>query len=161
MEFWVKAGYDSIPLTVGMMSPGEVTQDRPIYRVVQKTLRKEEEEVVPWNIEENGVDLQPEDYDRFPWEEAAKLDFRNFIDIQPFLPEGMKILACSGKVFTVTWMLLGFQNFCLSLYLQEELVSKVFQRVGRDPDPGAKELFKIPNVGALWVVDDCPMVRAP
>jgi uroporphyrinogen decarboxylase len=154
VEFWVKAGYDSIPLTVGMMNPGEVTRESSIYRVVQKTLRKEEEEVVPWNIEENGVITDLQDYDRFPWEEAAKLDFRKFTDVQPFLPEGMKILACSGKVFTVTWMLLGFQNFCLSLYLQEELVSRVFQRVGGIQIQGAKELSRVPNLGALWVVDD-------
>ena len=47
VEFWVKAGHDSIPLTVGMMSPGEVTRESSIYRVVQRTLRKEEDEVVP------------------------------------------------------------------------------------------------------------------
>jgi hypothetical protein len=88
---------------------------------------KEGDEVVPWNIEENGVISGPEEFDRFPWEEAAKLDFSKFYEIQPFLPQGMKILACSGKVFTVTWMLMGFQNFCLSLYVQEELVSKVFR----------------------------------
>ncbi len=28
VEFWGRAGYDSIPLTVGMMNPGEVTKSR-------------------------------------------------------------------------------------------------------------------------------------
>ena len=130
VEFWVQAGYDSIPLTVGMMNPGEVTKESSIFRVVQKTLRKEGEEIVPWKIEENGVITHPEDFDRFPWEEAAKLNFGKFYDSPTFLPEGMKILACSGKVFTVTWMLMGFQNFCMSLYMQEDLVSRVFQKVG-------------------------------
>ena len=143
------------------MNPGEVTQESSIYRVVQKTLRKEGDEVVPWNIEENGVISGPEDFDLFPWEEAAKLDFSKFYEIQPFLPAGMKILACSGKVFTVTWMLLGFQNFCLSLYLQEELVSRVFRRVGEIQVQGAKELLKIPNIGALWVVDDLSYGSGP
>ncbi len=154
VEFWVKAGYDSIPLTIGMMSPGEVTKESSIYRVVQKTLLKEGEEVIPWNIEENGVITHPRDFERFPWEEAEKLDFRKFYDVRPFLPEGMKVLACSGKVFTVTWMLLGFQNFCLSLHLQKELVARVFQKVGEIQVQGAKQLSKIANVGALWVVDD-------
>lgn len=154
VEFWVKAGYDSIPLTIGMMSPGEVTKESSIYRVVQKTLRKEGEEVIPWNIEENGVISHPEDFERFPWKEAEKLDFKKFYEVQPFLPGGMKVLACSGKVFTVTWMLLGFQNFCLSLHLQEDLVSRVFQKVGEIQVRGAKELSKIANLGALWVVDD-------
>jgi uroporphyrinogen decarboxylase len=161
VEFWTKAGYDSIPLTIGMMNPGEVTKESSIYQVVQKTLRKEEEEVVPWHIEENGVIAHPEDFEVFPWREAAKLDFSKFYEIQPFLPPGMKILACSGKVFTVTWMLLGFQNFCLSLYLQEELISKVFRKVGEIQIQGARELQKIPNVGALWVVDDLSYGSGP
>jgi len=161
VEFWIQAGYDSIPLTVGMMSPGEVTRESSIYRVVQKALRQEGEEVIPWNIEENGVITYPEDYDRFPWEEAAKLNFGKFHEIQPFLPDGMKILACSGKVFTVAWMLMGFQNFCLSLYMQEGLVSKVFQKVGEIQVQGAKELSKIANIGAIWVVDDLSYGSGP
>jgi uroporphyrinogen decarboxylase len=161
VEFWVKAGYDSIPLTVGMMSPGEVTKESSIYRVVQESLRKEEDEVIPWNIEENGVITSPPDFDRFPWEKASKLDFSKFYDLQPFLPPGMKILACSGKVFTVTWMLMGFQNFCLSFYMQEELVSKVFNRVGEIQIQGARELSNIPNLGALWVVDDLSYGSGP
>jgi uroporphyrinogen decarboxylase len=161
VEFWVKAGYDSFPLTVGMMSPGEVTRESSIYRVVQESLRKDEEEVVPWNIEENGVITSPPDFDRFPWEKAAMLDFSKFHDIQPFLPGGMKILACSGKVFTVTWMLMGFQNFCLSFYMQKELVSKVFRKVGEIQIQGARELSKIPNLGALWVVDDLSYGSGP
>ena len=161
VEFWVKAGYESIPLTVGMMNPGEVTRESSLYRVIQKTLRKEGEEVVPWKIEENGVITYLEDYERFPWDEAAKLNFSKFYDVQPFLPRGMKILACSGKVFTVTWMLLGFQNFCLSLYMQEELVTKVFRQVGEIQLQGAKELTKIPNIGALLVVDDLSYGSGP
>jgi len=161
VEFWSRAGYDSIPLTVGMMNPGEVTKESSIYRVVQKTLRQEGEETVPWNIEENGVITYPEDFDRFPWEDAARLDFGRFYEVQPFLPPGMKILACSGKVFTVTWMLMGFQNFCISLHMQENLVSRVFQRVGEIQLAGAKELSKIPNVGALWVVDDLSYGSGP
>ena len=161
VEFWAGAGYDSIPLTVGMMNPGEITKESSIFGVVEKTLRREGEETVPWKIEENGVITYPEDFDRFPWEDAAKLDFSKFHQIQPFLPPGMKILACSGKVFTVTWMLMGFQNFCLSLYMQEDLLSKVFQKVGEIQIEGAKELSKISNLGAIWVVDDLSSGSGP
>jgi len=156
VEFWVQAGYDFIPLTVGMMSPGEITKESSIFGIVQKVLRKDKEmeEVVPWDIEEKGVISYPEDFERFPWEEAARLDFSKFYEVQPFLPEGMKIVACSGKIFTLAWMLMGFQNFCLSLYLQEDLVKKVFQKIGEIQIQGAKTLLEIPNVGGLWVVDD-------
>ncbi len=156
VDFWMKAGYDYIPLTVGMMSSGEITKELSIFGVVQKVLRKgkETEEVIPWNIEEKGVISDPKDYERFPWGEAAKLDFSKFSKVQPFLPEGMKIIACSGKIFTLAWMLMGFQNFCLSLYLQEELVEKVFQKIGEIQLQGVNKLLEIPNIGGLWVVDD-------
>jgi len=163
VEFWIKAGYDFIPLTVGMMSPGEITKESSIFGVVQKVLKKDQEteEVVPWDIEENGVISGPEEYERFPWDEAAKLDFRKFHEAQSFLPEGMKIIACSGKIFTLAWMLMGFQNFCLSLYLQEELVGHVFQRIGEIQVEGAKRLTEIPNIGGLWVVDDLSYGSGP
>ncbi len=163
VEFWSQAGYDFIPLTVGMMSPGEITKESSIFGVVQKVLRKgkDTEEVVPWDIEEKGVISNPEDYERFPWDEAAKLDFRKFYEVQPFLPEGMKVIACSGKIFTLTWMLMGFQNFCLSLYLQEELVGKIFQKIGEVQIQGAKKLLEIPKIGGLWVVDDLSYGSGP
>lgn len=163
VEFWAKAGYDFIPLTIGMMNPGEITKESSIFGVVQKVLRKgkDTEEVIPWNIEEKGVISCPEDYDKFPWEEAAKLDFNKFYQVQPFLLEEMKIIACSGKVFTLAWMLMGFQNFCLSFYLQEELVRKVFQKIGDIQLQGAKKLLEIPNIGGLWVVDDLSYGSGP
>lgn len=163
VKFWTQAGYDYIPLTSGMMDPGEVTKDSSIVGVVQKALHKDKgpEEVVPWNIEEGGVISSPEDFDRFPWEEAAKLDFRKFQEVQPYLPEGMRIIATSGKVFTLTWMLLGFQNFCMSLYLQEELVAKVFQKVGEIQVAGVKKLLEIPKMGGVWVIDDLSYGSGP
>lgn len=163
IEFWVQAGYDFIPLTVGMMSPGEITKESSIFSVVQKVLKKEKdtEEVIMWDIEEKGVISNPEDYERFPWDEAARLNFNKFYEVQPFLTEGMKIIACSGKIFTLAWMLMGFQNFCLSLYLQEKLIGKVFDKIGEIQVQGAKKLQEIPNIGGLWVVDDLSYGSGP
>ncbi len=163
VEFWTKAGYDFIPLTVGMMSPGEITKESSIFGVVQKVLKKDKdtEEVIPWDIEESGVISNLEEYERFPWDEAAKLNFNKFYEVQSFLPKGMKIIACSGKIFTLAWMLMGFQNFCLSLYLQEELLRKVFQRIGEIQLQGVNKLIEIPNIGGLWVVDDLSYGSGP
>lgn len=40
VEFWTQAGYDYIPLTVGMMRPGAVTRDSQISKVIQEVLLK-------------------------------------------------------------------------------------------------------------------------
>ena len=156
VEFWVQAGYDFFSLPVGMMNPGELNKESKIFGIVQKVLQKNKgtEEIIPWNIEEKGVISSPEDYDRFPWDEASKLDFSKFYKAQPFLPKGMKMIAISGKIFTLTWMLMGFQNFCLSLYLQEELVRKIIEKIGEIQVEATKKLLEIPDLGGILIADD-------
>lgn len=163
VEFWQKAGYDFFALTAGMMSPGEITKESSIVGVVQNVLEKDKkkEEKLSWSIEERGVIINHDDFDHFPWEEAAKVDLSKFFEVQPFLPEGMKILANSGKIFTLSWMLMGFQNFCLSLYLQEDLVSKVIHEVGEIQVNAVKQILSVPNLGGIWAIDDLSYGSGP
>jgi len=53
-EFWCQAGYDYIPLTVGMMQPGRVTGESAISKVIKKALLHdyaEEDGTEAWNLE--------------------------------------------------------------------------------------------------------------
>lgn len=160
-EFWSNAGYDFFPLTVGMMSPGEITRESSIVRVVQRILKKDEEEKISWSIEEKGVIGNHDDYEQFPWEEASKIEIRKFREVQSFLPEGMRIIAFSGKVFTLPWMLMGFQNFCLSLYLQKDLVVKVINKVGEIQLGAVKQILEVPKLGGIWAIDDLSYGTGP
>jgi uroporphyrinogen decarboxylase len=161
VEFWAQAGYEHFPLTVGMMNPGEITRASAIVGVVERFLKKEEKGEKTWSIEERGVITNQEEYERFPWEEAAKVDLSKFWEVQPFLPEGMKILAFSGKVFTLPWMLMGFQNFCLGLYLQEDLVAKVIHKVGEIQLKAVKQILEVPKLGGIWAIDDLSFGSGP
>jgi uroporphyrinogen decarboxylase len=38
VEFWSTAGYDFIPLTVGMMQPGKVTKESKISKVTREVM---------------------------------------------------------------------------------------------------------------------------
>jgi len=161
VEFWSKAGYDHFPLTVGMMNPGEITRESSIVGLVENVLKKEEKGEKPWAIEEKGVITNHEDFERFPWEEAARVDLSKFQKVQPFLPEGARILAFSGKVFTLPWMLMGFQNFCMSLYLQEDLVARVIKKVGEIQVGAVKQILGIPKLGGIWAIDDLSYGSGP
>ena len=46
--------------------------------------------------------------------EPDKEDYSVFTDAAKLMPEGMKIIATGGKIFTASWMLMGFNNFCVS-----------------------------------------------
>jgi uroporphyrinogen decarboxylase len=161
VEFWSQAGYEHFPLTIGMMNPGEVTKASAIVGVVERLLKRDEKGEKTWSIEERGVITNQEDFEKFPWEEAAKIDLSKFWEVQPFLPQGMKILAFSGKVFTLPWMLMGFQNLCLSLYLQEDLVAKVIKKVGEIQLGAVRQILQVPKLGGIWAIDDLSFGSGP
>jgi uroporphyrinogen decarboxylase len=167
VEFWTKAGYDHIPLTVGMMQPGKVTENSAISKflrdvVLRDTVDQQKEKDQSWNLERRAIILDEADVDSFPWEQAARdLDFSKFHTVQKYLPEGMKIVAMSGKIFTLTWMLMGFENFGLNLAANPGFVERVFQQVAQIQYKALSEIVKIPNVAAVWAVDDLAFKTGP
>ena len=163
VEFWTKAGYDYILLTVGLMRPGGVTQDSQISKVIQKSLvtDNEEQDEEAWNVWKKARIQSPSDLESFPWEKAALLDFSKFYEVQQYLPEGMKIIATSGKIFTLTWMLMGFENFGVNLKLDPDFTGEVIERVAKIQLDGLKRVVSIPNVAAVWAVDDIAFGTGP
>jgi len=157
VEFWSEAGYDYIPLTVGMMQPGRVTEESEISKVIRDVMLKDtadQEMDGAWSLERRAWIHTEEDFQAFPWREAARLDLSKFHQVQAYLPDGMKIIAMSGKIITLTWMLMGFENFCVSLKLKPEFVSRVVERVAQIQLDGLRAILGIPNVAAVWAVDD-------
>lgn len=154
VEFWASAGYDYIPLTVGLMQPGKVTEDSAISKVTMEIAGSESLDDDDWNLEKRAFIHTRADFERFPWDDAANLDLSKFHDVQEHLPEGMKIIAVSGKVFTLTWLLMGFENFCLQLALDPGFVEAVMERVAAIQFDGLRRVVSIPNVAAVWLVDD-------
>jgi uroporphyrinogen decarboxylase len=164
LEFWIKAGYDFIPLTVGMMTPGKVTTESAISKVIREVMLKDSPDAdkeESWSLEHTSFINNRKDFERFPWEIAAKLDFSKFHEIKDILPEGMKVIAVSGKIFTLTWMLMGFNNFATSLIMDEQLVADVFRKVAEIQFKGLEQIFEMPHVGAVWVVDDLAFGTGP
>jgi len=67
LECWYKAGYDFVPLTVGLMYPGGVTRDSQISKVIDRTLVKEEaEEEGAWNVWKRSRIHTESDFETFP-----------------------------------------------------------------------------------------------
>jgi uroporphyrinogen decarboxylase len=149
-EFWRKAGYDYIAITAGMMQPGKVTKDSFISRIIDEKVAKGEE----WNLEKKGFINDIDDFDVFPWEESECIDLSKFYEAQGYLTDNMKIIALSGKIFTLSWMLMGYENFCVNLLLEYDFVKKVVDKVAHIQFETIKKVIEIPNVEAVWAVDD-------
>lgn len=161
VEFWERAGYDYVLLTVGMMRPGGVTQDSQISKVIQSSLAQQETDDDSWNIWKKSRIHTPADFDSFPWEKAVQLDYSKFYQVQQYLPKGMKIIATTGKIFTLTWMLMGFENFAVNLKVDPAFTARVIERVAQIQLAGLRQVAAIPNVAAVWAVDDIAFGTGP
>jgi uroporphyrinogen decarboxylase len=73
----------------------------------------------------------------------------------------MKVIAISGKIFTLTWMLMGFNNFALKLALDEPFVAEVFERVATIQFKALETIFSMDHVAGVWVVDDIAFGTGP
>ena len=166
VEFWAAAGYDFIPITVGMMEPGEVTKESAISKVIEEIVLEDEGEPndrkdPAWSLEYHSFIKDRADFEAFPWDVLAKLNYDKFEHVKQYLPDGMKVIAVSGKIFTLTWMLMGFNHFALSLNDDKTLVADVFNRVAEIQYQSLTEVLSMDHIGAVWTVDDIAMGSGP
>jgi len=66
----------------------------------------------------------------------------------------MAVVAMSGKIFTLAWMLMGFQNFGVSLLTDEQLVADIIGKIAGIQLDALDQVLSLPHVGAVWAVDD-------
>ena len=164
VEFFQKAGYDYVPVVVSLMVPGKVTEESHITRLLKEmVLAKNPGETDPkaWNLEMSSFIHEEADFERFPWQEAEHLDTSLLDKALPLLPSGMKAVVLSGKIFTLTWMLMGFNDFSMKLILEPELVEKVINKVGQIQVKALETLLDKEQVGAVWLVDDLASGNGP
>lgn len=154
VKFWATAGYDFIPLSIGMMQPGKVTENSPISKVIRNYLKSRGETGENWNLAEHALIRNENDFLLFPWEEAAKVDLKPFYQVQPYLPEGMKIIALNGKIFTLSWLLMGYENFCINIMINPHFVQQVIEQVAQIQIQSLEKIFNFPNVAGVWTLDD-------
>jgi uroporphyrinogen decarboxylase len=94
------------------------------------------------------------DIDTYPWPDARTVDVSLLETAATVLPPGLGIITGVGGVFTRTWMIMGYEHFCLSLMDEPELVSKVSAQVGQIQCEVLRRLVKMPQVFAVWYGDD-------
>lgn len=164
VEFWARAGYDFMPVPVSLMVPGKVTEESKITRILREmVLEKNPGETNPdaWNLELSSFIHEREDLDRFPWDAAADIEFDKLDAMEELLPDGMKAIVITGKIFTLTWMLMGFQNFSLKVVLEPDLVGDVFRKVAEIQFSAMERILSKDYVGAVWAIDDLAFGSGP
>ena len=154
VAFWVEAGYDYVPLSAGLLAvAGVLSGEATVLHRGDYSLYSGEKEVT-WAAEGEGVITTWEQFERFPWPSAEEVDLSHLEAVAALLPAEMRIIAIIGKIFTATWMLMGFAGFGYACAYQPDLVAAMFQRIGEIQYRVCRRCLGIPRVAALWMSDD-------
>ena len=107
-----------------------------------------------WAPEGVGIITTWKDFETHRWPKIEEINYQDFEEANKCLPEGMKIVARRGHVFTEVWELMGFETFAVAVSEQPDLVEAIFEKVGSIVCKAIDEMLSLPNVGALRFNDD-------
>jgi uroporphyrinogen decarboxylase len=148
LESWWRACYDYVYLRPAYEFPGA-----PDSAAIG-TLLHSDGDFDTRTMEQVGPIRDLASFETCPWPDPETVDCSPIETAAEHLPNGMGIISGVGGIFTRSWMLLGFERFCVSLGDDPELVGKVFRRVGQIQCDVLRRIVRLPGVFAVWYGDD-------
>lgn len=96
-----------------------------------------------------------DDFNAYPWPDAKNADYSRLEKIKAYLPPKMKVMTPgpNGLLENVIGIV-GYDNLCLMLYDDPELVKAIFDRVGGILLEYYENCAKYDTVGILMINDD-------
>lgn len=159
VEFFYRAGYDFVPMEVGLLGVGKVVAERNYMVEAQYGLLFGQHRTRTWANERLGIIATRDDFERFPWPGVDDLDWTPFEQLQGLLPKGMKVIVTAGKIYTPVWEWMGAERFYYALHDDVDLVDRMFERVGAIQYAAFERAISYPIVGAFWTADDIAYVK--
>ena len=142
IEFAIKNNHDFLLLSSGILKPA------------QSLGQKSENSKDRWANERKGVISTLHDFEQYNWPAVLGKDGEIISNTKTQLPRGMGLIITCGKIFTASWMLMGFDNFCISLYDNKNLVKKVIEKVAGIQFEYFKNIIEIEKDLIIAAVDD-------
>jgi uroporphyrinogen decarboxylase len=149
VEFWYKAGYDYIKIQpIADFNPAGIGADSNVMLYREGTLARK------WASENNGVITSEEEFEKYVFPSPLDFDYTNFEKVKDLLPEGMGVIGQYGDIFTMTWEMMGFENFSFAMFENPELVIALNNKVGELVYSMFENMVQSPVVDAIWYSDD-------
>ncbi len=161
VEFFYRAGYDYVPMEIGLLGVGKTLADADQSHTVeyQYDMLFGQHRTRSWAREDRGMITTRDDFDRFPWPTVDDLDWSPLEQIEKILPKGMKVIVTAGKIYTPVWEWMGAQTFFYALNDDIDLVDRMFDRVGSIQYACFERAISYPVVGGFWTADDIAYVK--
>lgn len=153
VAFWEKAGYDFICLPSGVLEPGQtVSADKTLG--ARNDYYGQDDTEVQWADEGKGQITSMADFEAYPWPAVEDLVPAHLTEVGCYLPDGMKVVVATGKIFTAVWQLMGFETFCFAVYDDPELIETLFDRIAQLQFAAYARICEMDTVGGFWFTDD-------
>ncbi|MBT9775672.1 hypothetical protein GPL15_03985 [Clostridium sp. MCC353] len=118
---------------------------KPLGKKTQRTI----------SLNDNVKIWDRESFNKFPWPDPEEYDYSRLKEAEDFMPSGMKLIVFgAGGVLENVITLLGYENLCMLLYDDPQLVEDVFEKVGTIFIQYYDIVSKYPSVGAVMSNDD-------
>ncbi len=153
IEFWHTAGFDYIPTSCGILEPGRAPEGMTIKGEAVRTEYGDGRER-EWAQEHEGMITGWEAFEKYRWPSVDDFDLSKWDTLDHILPAGMKAILLLGKIYTTVWMFMGAETFFNALEKDEELVSALFEKVGRIQYETFLRVAEHSCVGAVLNPDD-------
>jgi uroporphyrinogen decarboxylase len=162
VDFWRTAGYDFIAVRAGVRSVVRglhpIVKEWRAARMAPGTKLQDS----GWVGDRSGLVESRRDFDEFPWPNPAELGGYNdyasledyLTDLRGCVPSDMKLIVQLGYLFMGAWQLMGFENFCVKLADEPDLVQDVIDRLAGSQLAVLEMLLQCDIVGAIWMPDD-------
>lgn len=107
-----------------------------------------------WTDEHRGMIASWEDFERYPWPDAANIRTDRLEWYSKNLPDDTCIFAGCHNIFEQATWLMSYEGLCLALFDRPDLVNAIFRRVGEFYEALARVLVQFDRVEALFGGDD-------
>ena len=148
IDFWSCAGYDYVKLQPKVNFNKYKEEFQKNYDVENQSVKRN------WSSEETGLILNESDFDQYSFPKKEEINYSTFEEAVKFLPDNFGIIGQYGDIFTMTWELMGFENFSLALFENYDLVKRINDSLGELILNMFQNMVTIPEVAALWYSDD-------
>jgi uroporphyrinogen decarboxylase len=83
------------------------------------------------SMNDTAIIVDRESYEAYPWQDPENCDYGNIAKIAKELPDGMKIIIWGpGGVLENVMSLCGYENLCMMMVDDPDLVHEIFAQVG-------------------------------
>ncbi len=165
VDFFMDAGYDFVPVTIGMRQAtrGEtsgILGAKPAQTAILKPATAQYNPFQTgattrmWAEEGRGVIQDEASFESFDWPIPDAFNYETVERLGRLLPDGAKSIVCVGAVFTTSWMLMGMESFCIAVAEGSDLVARLVRRVGETQLRVVENLLQFDSVGAICMPDD-------